>query len=124
MFSKNNSKLPKNEREYFDKPVVYQKEGCQFNPLYKKPFEYGIEGNRKMSRLNIRDRQDSVRNQMSMTNTSNSPLKIRSGNSNEQSFRSPSPIGGNQILHSTFTHFGKTPLKVPVTNGLNNTQLF
>jgi hypothetical protein len=44
MFSKNNARLPKSEREYFDRPVVYQKEGHYFNPLYKKAFEFSPEG--------------------------------------------------------------------------------
>lgn len=47
MYSKNNNDNPKNEREYFDRPIVYQKEGMVFNPMYKKAYEYNWEGTRR-----------------------------------------------------------------------------
>ena len=39
MFSKNNNYQPKAEREYFDRPVNYEKLGYKFSPLHKRPME-------------------------------------------------------------------------------------
>ena len=43
MYSKDNTVMPKGEREYFDKPVLFQKEGMVFNPIYKKAYEYSLD---------------------------------------------------------------------------------
>jgi hypothetical protein len=60
MFSKNNHKLPKNEREYFDKPVMFQKEGMVFYPVFKKAYEYSAEGPRVSHHDLINTRNNSM----------------------------------------------------------------
>ena len=39
MFSKHNEKVPKKEREYFDNPIGFHKQGHQFYSIHKKPIE-------------------------------------------------------------------------------------
>ena len=39
MASKNNFARPRAEREYFDKPVNFERQGFRFSPVHKKPIE-------------------------------------------------------------------------------------
>ena len=129
MFSKNNVDNPKNEREYFDRPIVYQKEGMVFNPLYKKAYEYNWEGTRKPYNMkNSREKferfDELTRNQTAggwNTQQSWNPSKSRQHSTNSPLRAAQHSLGFNSTFSNMSNTFStKNQMLLPVTNGLSN----
>mmetsp|Transcript_1196 Transcript_1196/g.2186 ORF Transcript_1196/g.2186 Transcript_1196/m.2186 type:complete len:257 (+) Transcript_1196:45-815(+) len=100
MFSKHNEKIPKAEREYFDRPVGYLTQGYRFMPVHKRPIE--LRGDLRTS------------------------LKSAGMNSLDQPYHNNNNNNNNSFQkYSTFTSsFMENPVTPPVTTGLNNDQFF
>ena len=106
MYSKNNNRRPKAEREYFDRPVDYIPQGYTFSPVHKRPIE--------------------------LTGEFRASLASRGSRGTSQSVNKSPQLGGNKSVHSfmsnTMYSTGKGPGKsnafIPITNGMNDDQLF
>lgn len=95
MASKNNNDRPKAEREYFDRPVDYMHQGFMFSPIHRRPIE--LLGEMRFTQMNTADGQ--------MRNTFSGMSK-------------------NSSINSMIMYDKKNSLVVPITNGMNNEQLF
>ena len=74
MYSKNNYDRPKAEREYFDRPMEFQKESYTFTPSHKRPIDF------------LWDTRSKAQNIRTLT-TGHSPARSEMGRSKTSTFK-------------------------------------
>ena len=70
MFSKNNNDRPVAEREYFDRPMEFQKESYTFTPSHKRPIDFLWDTRKPPGLRTLKSSQSPERSEMNRSKTS------------------------------------------------------